>query len=100
MFRQLGRQFELFVQITKRVANDPSISRCEVCGAWISAGGESCLYCGHRPPHEVLDVAADAPEADIEAAARGRLKRAHPDQGGSKREFRRVLHAREELLDR
>jgi hypothetical protein len=100
MFRQLGRQFELFVQIAQRAAEDPSITTCEGCGAWIAAGSEHCLYCGHRPPHDVLGVDPDAPALVVETAARERLKAAHPDRDGSIAEFQRVLEARNALLDR
>jgi hypothetical protein len=50
------------------------------------------------PPHEVLGVAADAPESVVEAAARERIKGAHPDHGGSTAELRRVREARDALL--
>jgi len=99
LFRRLGRQVELFRQIAKQTAKDTSISRCRACGAWISAGGEYCLYCGDRPPHAVLGVAPDAPKAVVKAAARERLKAAHPDHGGSRSEFQRVKQARDELLE-
>lgn len=98
MFRELGRQYELFVRIAKRAARDPSISQCRSCGALISAGGTFCLYCGHQPAHEVLDVPPDAPAETVHAAAREQLKRAHPDLGGSSAEFRRILRARDQLL--
>lgn len=99
-FRRLGRGVELFSRIAKRAAKDPSISRCGACGAWIAAGGERCLYCGHQPPHEVLDVAPDAPRAVVKTAAREKIKTAHPDHGGSKAEFQRVKRARDRLLGR
>lgn len=35
----------------------------------------------------------------MKAAARERLKAAHPDHGGSEPELRRVKQARDELLD-
>jgi hypothetical protein len=51
------------------------------------------------PPHEVLGVAPDAPEAVVEGAARARIKEAHPDQGGSGEELQRVKRARDRLLE-
>ena len=99
LFRRLGRQIELFRQIAKRTAKDASISRCQACGAWVSAGGDYCLYCGHQPPHAVLGVAPDAPEAVVKAVAREKLKTAHPDHGGSQLEFQRVKQARDKLLE-
>jgi len=48
-------------------------------------------------PYEVLLVGPDADEDDIERAYRERVKQAHPDQGGSVAEFRRVRTAYEKL---
>jgi hypothetical protein len=47
----------------------------------------------------VLGVDPDAPEAVVKAAARERLKDAHPDHGGSDAELQRVKQARDELLE-
>lgn len=48
-------------------------------------------------PFEILGVAADADEETVERAYRERVKEAHPDQGGSVREFRRVQEAYERV---
>lgn len=48
-------------------------------------------------PYEVLLVAPDADDEEIERAYRERVKQAHPDQGGSVEEFRRVRTAYEKL---
>lgn len=48
-------------------------------------------------PHEVLDVDPDADERAIQRAYRERVKRAHPDHGGSSEEFQRVKAAYEAL---
>jgi curved DNA-binding protein CbpA len=48
-------------------------------------------------PFDVLGVEPDADDAAIEAAYRERVKKSHPDQGGSAAEFRRVREAYEEL---
>jgi len=48
-------------------------------------------------PYEVLLVDPDADEEAIERAYRERVKQAHPDQGGSVEEFRRVRRAYEKL---
>lgn len=99
MFRELGRQYELFIQIAKRTAEDASITRCESCLAWITAGDGSCLYCGHLPSHEVLDISPDASVVEVRQAARERLKETHPDHGGSRPEFQRILAARDRMLE-
>lgn len=51
------------------------------------------------PPHEVLDVAPDAPEAIVQGAFRAKVNEVHPDKGGSQEAFERVQRAREALLD-
>jgi curved DNA-binding protein CbpA len=48
-------------------------------------------------PYDVLLVAPDADEEEIERAYRERVKEAHPDQGGSVDEFRAVREAYEAL---
>jgi DnaJ-class molecular chaperone len=49
-------------------------------------------------PHEVLGVAPDAPEEVIEAAARRLKADNHPDSGGSREEFQRIVNAEEAML--
>lgn len=51
-------------------------------------------------PHEVLDVAPDAPDDVVEAAARRLAANAHPDQpDGDEAEFRRIQNAKEAMVD-
>ncbi|MFB6153906.1 MAG: hypothetical protein ABEJ27_06605 [Halodesulfurarchaeum sp.] len=100
LFRHLGRQVERFRQIASQTAHDTAITRCQSCSAWIPASGAYCPYCGHQPPHVVLGVAPDAPDAVVKDVARERLKAAHPDHGGSRSEFQRVKQARDHLLQR
>ncbi|QAU11442.1 J domain-containing protein [Halorubrum sp. BOL3-1] len=52
-----------------------------------------------QPAHEVLGVAPDAPENVVESAARGRKAETHPDNGGDRDEFQRVVEAEEVMLD-
>ncbi len=52
-----------------------------------------------RAPHEVLSVQPDAPDAVVEAAARERKAETHPDAGGSRAEFQKVIAAEEEMID-
>jgi curved DNA-binding protein CbpA len=51
-------------------------------------------------PFEILGVEPDADEGEVERAYKRRVKEAHPDQGGSVREFRLVRAAYEELASR
>jgi ferredoxin len=48
-------------------------------------------------PFEILRIDPDADEEEIDRAYKRRVKEAHPDQGGSVREFRLVTAAYEEL---
>lgn len=48
-------------------------------------------------PYEVLGVEPDADQVEIVQAYRERVKQAHPDQGGSASEFRRVKAAYEQI---
>jgi ferredoxin len=48
-------------------------------------------------PYDVLLVAPDAGEEEVERAYRERVKEAHPDQGGSVEQFRAVREAYEKL---
>ncbi len=52
-----------------------------------------------EPPHEVLDIAPDADDSVVEAAARAKKKEYHPDSGGSTEQFQRVVEAEEAMLD-
>ena len=51
------------------------------------------------PPHRVLDVAADASDDVVRAAARELKKQHHPDNGGDAEAFQRVVEAEEVMLD-
>ena len=52
-----------------------------------------------QPAHEVLGVAPDAPATVVESAARARKAETHPDNGGDRDEFHRVVEAEEVMLD-
>ena len=99
LFRRLGRRVEVYRHLAKRTVAEVSKARCSECGSWRTAGRGPCPACGHQAPHEVLNVDPGAPEAAVEAAARERLKTAHPDHGGSKSELQRVKQARDQLLE-
>jgi hypothetical protein len=51
-----------------------------------------------KPPHEVLDVAEDAPEDVVRAVARRLAANAHPDQGGDVEQYKRIQNAKEMML--
>lgn len=50
-------------------------------------------------PHEILDIAPDAPDEEVEAAYRLKCKDVHPDMGGGSRSrFVRLKDAKEAML--
>jgi DnaJ-domain-containing protein 1 len=53
---------------------------------------------GAPPPHAELGVPREAEDAEIRSAYQERVKEAHPDNGGSQQEFKRVRRAKERLL--
>mgnify|MGYP000657539130 FL=1 len=70
----------------------------EFAAARLPSGDEDAIA-GREPPHEVLGVAPDAPAAVIEGAARQLKAEAHPDNGGDRDQFQRVVAAEEAMLD-
>lgn len=53
-----------------------------------------------QEPHEVLNVAPDAPDDVVRAAARRLAANAHPDRpDGDQEEFKRIQQAKQALLD-
>ncbi|UHQ96448.1 J domain-containing protein [Natrinema halophilum] len=56
---------------------------------------------GDDEPHEVLEVAPDAPDEIVRAAFKAQVRdlEGHPDTGGSSDQFRKLEKAREEMLD-
>lgn len=66
------------------------------------ADDEDVVVAGAAPdedPHEVLEVSPDASRAAIVGAYRQKMKTAHPDNGGSSAEVRRLQRAKEAMLD-
>ena len=49
---------------------------------------------------EILGVAPDAPDEEVELAYKRRLRGAHPDKGGSPEQFHAVQMAYKELMHR
>jgi len=61
--------------------------------------GDGDAVVAAEPPHETLGVAADAPAAVVKAAHRELVKEAHPDQGGSNAELKRINEAKAAMLE-
>ena len=61
--------------------------------------GDGDAVAASPPPHEVLGVSPDAPEAAVKGAYRELVKERHPDHGGSQEQFKRLQNAKEAMLD-
>jgi hypothetical protein len=99
LFRRLGRRVEVYRHLIDHTVTELSNARCSECGTIRPGGDGPCPDCRHQPPHEVLGVDPDAPEAVVRTVAREKLKTAHPDHGGSGSELQQVKQARDQLLD-
>ena len=82
------------------VAGGDAASGARGSGAGSGGGASPWTQTGmsEAEAREVLGVAEDASESDIEAAYRSEMKRAHPDQGGSDWMAAKVNQAKDLLL--
>lgn len=69
----------------------------EFAAARLPAGDD--VVAAGPPPHEVLDISPDASRDEVLNAYKKRLKEVHPDQGGDPNAFKRVVQAKEAMLD-
>lgn len=60
---------------------------------------ESEAVVARKPPHEVLGVAPDPSESEVQDAFRALVKVTHPDLGGREKEFAKIKRAREKILN-
>lgn len=94
------REVLLWVEETRLRGQRPvETGESEFAAARLPSGKEDVVVAGAEPAHEVLGVAPDASDKEVEAAFRERAKVTHADTSGSSEEFKRVLEAREVLLD-
>lgn len=94
------REVYRYVVDKRRIGNRPvTTGEDEFANARLPAGDEDDVVAGEAPPHEILDVAPDAPEAVVKGAARSLKAETHPDRGGSEAAFQRVVAAEEAMLD-
>jgi len=61
--------------------------------------GEETDATSTKPAHKVLHIEKDAPANVIKSAARARKAQTHPDNGGDRDAFQRVVAAEEVMLD-
>jgi len=96
--RDNARTVYLWINETRKRSQRPvQTGSAEFAAARLPSGDDDAIV-ATEPPHEVLGVAKDAPEAVVEAAARRLKANAHPDSGGSREEFQRIVDAEEALL--
>lgn len=94
------REVFLWMRETRLSGDRPvQTGRSQFASAALPSGDEEAVVAHTRPPHEILGVAPDAPEAAVKGAYRGLLKERHPDHGGTAEEFQELEAAKEAMLD-
>ncbi|WP_435069194.1 J domain-containing protein [Haloplanus sp. C73] len=89
----------LYIREKRKMSNRPvTTGETEFANARLPSG-DGDTVAAEAPPHEILEVAEDAPDAVVRDAYRARVQEAHPDKGGSREQFERVQRAREAMLD-
>ncbi|MDS0280048.1 J domain-containing protein [Halomicroarcula sp. S1AR25-4] len=97
--RDNAREVYLWVHETRMRGNRAVVTgESEFAAARLPSGDGETVVAG-PPPHEVLDVAPDAPDGVVNAAYREKTKEMHPDHGGSDAAFKRLQNAKEAMLD-
>jgi hypothetical protein len=93
------REIYLWVHETRMRGQREVVTGSSEFAAARLPSGEDDATVADPPPHEVLDVAPDAPENVVKAAYRQKTKEMHPDHGGSEAAFKRLNRAKEAMLD-
>ena len=96
------RTVGLYIREKRRMEQRPvETGESEFANARLPPGDEDAdtVVVGREPPHEVLDLHPDADAEAINRAFRQKAQTAHPDHGGSEEAFRRIIDAREAMLD-
>lgn len=99
-WRDNARAIGLYIREKRKMSDRPvTTGQSEFATARLPSGDQGDEIVAEPPAHEVLDVAPDAPDGVVEAAAREKIKEVHPDQGGSAEALNRVQRAREAMLN-
>ncbi|MFB6218357.1 MAG: J domain-containing protein, partial [Halobacteriaceae archaeon] len=98
------RAIGLYIREKRKMSTRPvTTGQSEFATARLPPGEESADVVvagyGSEPPHEVLGVDPDAPPAVVKGAARSLKREHHPDNGGDRAQFQRVVEAEQALLD-
>ncbi len=97
--RDNARAVALYIDAKRALERYGVATRTSEFQAQALPSGDEEAVAAAPPPHEVLDVAPDAPDAVVEAAAREKMKETHPDQGGTGEALQRVRQARQQMLE-
>lgn len=94
------RAIGLYISEKRKMANRPvKTGQDEFATARLPSGDENdVVVAGTKPPHEILGVAPDAPDATVKGAYRELLKERHPDHGGTSEEFAQLQQAKKAML--
>jgi len=97
------RTIGLYVREKRKMEQRPvETGESEFANARLPSGEqESVVVAGDgsgRSPHEILGVAADAPDETVRGAARQLKRKHHPDRGGDRERFKAVVAAEKAML--
>ncbi|MFP4218435.1 MAG: DnaJ domain-containing protein [Salinarchaeum sp.] len=98
-WRDNARAIGLYIREKRKMASRPVVTGQDVFATARLPSGDEDAVVGREPPHEVLGVSPDAPEAVVKEAARSLKAEHHPDRGGDEDQFKRVVAAEEAMLD-
>ena len=106
-WRDNCRAIGLYIREKRKMSNRPvTTGQDEFATARLppgdDAGEEAIVAAGpadQPDPHNVLGVDPDAPEPVIRGAARQLKKENHPDRGGDREQYKRIVKAEEQLMD-
>ncbi|GGN92340.1 J domain-containing protein [Haloarcula pellucida] len=93
------REVYLWVHETRMRGNRSVVTGESEFAAARLPSGDGEAVAASPPPHDVLDVAPDAPDGVVNAAYREKTKEMHPDHGGSPEAFQRLKRAKEAMLN-
>ena len=99
--RDNARTVYRWVHETRKRSQRPvETGSAEFAAARLPSGDDDAVVVAGEieAPHEVLNVGKNAPDAVVEAAARRLKAENHPDSGGSREAFQRIVNAEEAML--
>ena len=96
------RTVGLYIREKRKMEQRPvETGESEFANARLPPGdGDGDAIVAREPPHAVLGVARDADREVVRGAARSLKKKHHPDAGGNRERFKRVVDAEKAMLDR